>query len=232
MIKRWRNGLGLHKLNVEIKEDVEQGVYASLSLGKRKLTKIDVCDLTLLDEHRFYPHKRNDGKYVARCSICKKYLHRILLDSAQGEEVDHIDGDPLNNTRGNLRPCSTKQNQIARAQSLERCEGYYGIRQVRKAQRRNTRRGVIIKHAEYSPIGSNKKFRSAFEAARERDNMMLEAYRGKRAANERFHNYAFVKWNAITPEQHNEYQEWHDEQVNDAGYASYRYLEDNNLLTC
>lgn len=230
-MKRWKNGLGVHKRNVEIKKDSEQELYAYISLGKRKVTKIDVGDLELLEEHRFYPHKRNDGKYVARCSHCKRYLHRILLDSQKSEEVDHIDGDPLNNARSNLRPCSTRQNQIARSQSTI-CEGYYGIKQVREAsERRNKRgKGITISHAIYSAIGSSKKYRTAFEAAREHDNMMLEAYRGKRTSNERFHNYAFVQWNTIEPEQYNEYREWLDEQENEASYECYKYLEENDLM--
>lgn len=38
-------------------------------------------------------------------------LHRLILGAPLGIEVDHKDGDGLNNTRANLRLCSNSQNQ-------------------------------------------------------------------------------------------------------------------------
>jgi hypothetical protein len=37
-------------------------------------------------------------------------LHRIVADCPEGLHVDHIDGDPLNNTLENLRVCTNQQN--------------------------------------------------------------------------------------------------------------------------
>ena len=38
------------------------------------------------------------------------YLHRLLLDAQAGEEVDHIDGDGLENRRHNLRIVTRLEN--------------------------------------------------------------------------------------------------------------------------
>ncbi len=37
-------------------------------------------------------------------------MHRAVLDAVPGRDVDHIDGDGLNNRRANLRECTHKQN--------------------------------------------------------------------------------------------------------------------------
>ncbi len=95
-----RNGYGKHKRKVEIAS--YQGQYVALiSLGKRKRAIISLSDIELLNDHSFYAHGRHDGQYVARSSQTQDYLHRILINPINKQEVDHINADPLDNTRGN-----------------------------------------------------------------------------------------------------------------------------------
>lgn len=44
----------------------------------------------------------------------KLRMHRVVLDAPAGVDVDHIDGDRLNNTRENLRLCDDFTNQANR----------------------------------------------------------------------------------------------------------------------
>jgi hypothetical protein len=70
---------------------------------------IDESDAALVSQRRcsIFEPRGSRTKY-ARSSINGQVMHRFImrkeLERATGEtEVDHIDGDGLNNTRGNLR---------------------------------------------------------------------------------------------------------------------------------
>lgn len=58
------------------------------------------------------------------------HLSRFLMDCPKGLVVDHIDGDPLNNRRGNLRIVTQGENSQNRELTfgVERREGARGIR--------------------------------------------------------------------------------------------------------
>lgn len=72
---------------------------------------VDDSDYDHLITMKWYTPK-NGLKYAKR-SFGKKTLsmHRYILGVVDRNVlVDHIDGNPLNNTRGNLRICSSSQN--------------------------------------------------------------------------------------------------------------------------
>lgn len=48
--------------------------------------------------------KKMGGKHV--------FLHRVICPVPAGFQVDHVDGNTLNNTRVNLRPCTRSQNRF------------------------------------------------------------------------------------------------------------------------
>jgi hypothetical protein len=52
------------------------------------------------------------GRPPARGVRRQVLMHRFIvgLDTCEGHEVDHINGDTLDNRRGNLRLCSRRQN--------------------------------------------------------------------------------------------------------------------------
>lgn len=52
-----------------------------------------------------------DGKYAQRRGKGKTIrMHSVLMQPPKGLEVDHLNGNPLDNRRSNLRICTHKQN--------------------------------------------------------------------------------------------------------------------------
>ena len=56
-----------------------------------------------------------------------KLLHRILMNAPDGTDVDHIDGNPLNNRKCNLRICTHQQNLMNVAKKKNNTSGFKGV---------------------------------------------------------------------------------------------------------
>lgn len=86
------------------------------------------------DYHRakdFHWHKTKNG-YVAGTVLedgvrKRVYLHRWLMNAQPGQLVDHIDGNPLNNRRRNLRLVTRSQNQANRRRNANSRSRYKGV---------------------------------------------------------------------------------------------------------
>lgn len=66
-------------------------------------------------------HAKKDNKYT------KVYLHREILNPDNGVYVDHINGNPLDNRRQNLRLCNKSQNNINRGKRGGTSSIYKGV---------------------------------------------------------------------------------------------------------
>lgn len=98
--------------------------------------KIPVGDtFAIVDEEDFdkvsgYKWYLTRGYACARIDGRMTSMHRFLLDPHPLPEVDHKDGDRLNNRRGNLRACDRKQNSRNRTSSRGRSK-FKGVRKDR-----------------------------------------------------------------------------------------------------
>ena len=83
--------------------------YASVDVGKNKVSLIDLDDVDKIKNNNWYIHKA--GMVMSRISSDKHVkLHRYIMDFPTGKDIDHINHDKLDNRKSNLRICSHKQN--------------------------------------------------------------------------------------------------------------------------
>lgn len=101
-----------------------------LALTRGYITHIDKQDRDRISMHSWYAAEVSPGRIVAQAHIKGKttLLHRFLLDIIESKiEVDHIDGNPLNNARNNLRVCTHIENSQNRKKSANNSSGYAGV---------------------------------------------------------------------------------------------------------
>jgi hypothetical protein len=55
------------------------------------------------------------------------FMHRVITDASRGMDVDHIDGNGLNNTRSNLRVCSRSENLRNQRLHSDNTSGFKGV---------------------------------------------------------------------------------------------------------
>lgn len=65
------------------------------------------------------------GKPYVRST--RKYLHHFVLPAKKGFEVDHIDGNALNNRRENLRYVTHHQNQMNMSRHRDGSSQFKGV---------------------------------------------------------------------------------------------------------
>src|ERR1051325_6552 len=66
-------------------------------------------------------HVRENGKYRT------VLMHRLLMNAKDGQEIDHIDNNGLNNQRANLRFSTREQNMRNRPPNKNNKSGYKGV---------------------------------------------------------------------------------------------------------
>lgn len=82
-----------------------------IQLTKGQFSIVDDEDYKTFSCFNWYAQKGNGGLYAARREKGKiVFLHRKIIKATEGYEVDHINGDTLDNQRNNLRIVTRRQN--------------------------------------------------------------------------------------------------------------------------
>jgi hypothetical protein len=76
--------------------------------------------------------KYDGRKYYAVFGVKAIGIHRVITNAPKGMEVDHIDGNTLNNQANNLRVCTHRENGRNRGKASINTSGYKGVFKKRK----------------------------------------------------------------------------------------------------
>lgn len=134
--------IGIRKVN-EV-EQIAPGVIG-IKLTNGLLALVDAGDYDLVKGYGWSAIRpRKGGVWYATATIIengkkrKLRLHRLIMNPGEGEQVDHINGDGLDNRRANLRLCTSSENNMNRGKK----DGYKGVSYYKDRKKWRARIGI------------------------------------------------------------------------------------------
>ena len=123
----------ISRTNSDLNDYVVSDGVAYFNLYNQKNEKIatfiiDVCDIQKVKYHKW---RLSHGHVVTGLPSKgqQRDLSHVVLDIQKDDSVvvDHINGDPLDNTRGNLRICSQGENVLNKRFMSNNTTGFIGV---------------------------------------------------------------------------------------------------------
>jgi hypothetical protein len=136
---------------------------------------VDDEDYEFLNKWKWYAARAGNSVYAQR-GVCINEriniikMHRVIMSSPVDLEIDHIDGNGLNNQRSNLRTCTRSQNMMNQKPRLNCSSKYKGVTWNKRDNRYQAR--IIINYKNIS-LGY---FKSEKDAAITYNSKALELY--------------------------------------------------------
>lgn len=105
----------------------ECGEHGFVPCTMGRVTMFDPHDIVIVAQWNWTTLNKYPSRRTAKAEGNKTiFLHHALIGDLPGMQVDHRDGDGMNNRRGNLRHVSKAQNQMNRHAVVAR-SGYKGV---------------------------------------------------------------------------------------------------------
>ena len=122
---------------------------------------------------KWYAHSPpTSKKYYAMNGGRDILIHRVVMNAPKGMQVDHINGDPLDNRKENLRICTRSENCRNRKVRVTSKTGYKGV-YARLCGRFQAYIGNPDKKSRHISLGT---YDASEEAARAYDRKALELH--------------------------------------------------------
>lgn len=99
-----------------------------IKLTQGKVTQVDDEVYAELNQYKWQFDKGYATRSVIKDNKRKKiYMHRVITNTPEGMDTDHINGDKLYNLRANLRICTRSENMRNRGKQANNTSGYKGV---------------------------------------------------------------------------------------------------------
>ena len=124
------------------------------------------------DGLKFIIDEEDYNKFVKDNSFClskygyvrsgkHKYLHRLIMNAPDDKQVDHINGDKLDNQKSNLRICTHQENSMNVGKQKNNTSGFKGVTFDKHAQKFQAQ---IVIDGKKKYLGLFEKAEDAFKA--------------------------------------------------------------------
>ena len=104
--------------------------YAEILLYNKKLEEIAraIIDIETVGLVKDYQWHIQDKQHVSvKINSKTVYLHRLITNCPEDMVCDHINNNPLDNRKENLRICTVQQNGFNRKLNRNNTSGYSGV---------------------------------------------------------------------------------------------------------
>jgi len=152
-----------HQAQLNYKHNLKLGIVVS------------ECDANLLYKYSFFLDSKGYATTSKGFNKKQKALHKIIMCKPNCV-VDHIDRNPLNNGRGNLRYCNTKQNVQNTSFFKNNTSGHKGV-YFHKGSKKWV--AFVGDRNKVITIGSFKNKEDAIKARKEKSNKLFGVYNGQ-----------------------------------------------------
>jgi hypothetical protein len=113
---------------------------------------IDDEDYDKIKDYKWYIVKDHRNYYVMKtqknhCNLSTIRMHTIFMNPPKGLQVDHINGNGLDNRKCNLRIVTPQQNQMNKCKQINSSSIYKGVHWETKRQKWRTQ--IYFKYHRY-----------------------------------------------------------------------------------
>ena len=97
-------------------------------VNNKGIVLVDDKDYETLSHHKWYLLNSKNKKYaITSIDSLTKLMHRIIMKEPKDLQIDHIDGNGLNNKKENLRIVTSSQNNMNRSKFKNSISKFKGV---------------------------------------------------------------------------------------------------------